>query len=336
MAKVLVVDRQRAERADVRLLVVPHAGAGAAAGVPLAQAVPENWCVGTVRFAGRESRFGEPPGTFDDQLREVTASAADYPGSGPLVVVGACSGAALAVVAARADQLTGTSRISGCVLLSRPGPSPDGTEEEPEDVSVASLVRMGGVDERLLRNEEFLEIVLPVLKADLLAASRRLEVTPRLTLPLLALRGRSDTSCSADNLASWALVAESLVCDTIEGGHFLLDGPAAELAQALVGHSEFLISGSDVPVSNRTLAGTASEGPDWLIEVVLDEVRAALPEDLSVSPDSNFFDLGGDSLLALELTVALQDRLRVDVELVALYEAETLLDYAAHLQGLLP
>ncbi|MFI1724086.1 phosphopantetheine-binding protein [Streptomyces sp. NPDC020489] len=61
------------ERAAPRVLIVPHAAAGAASGQPFAAPAPDDWLVATTRLPGRESRVREPGADLDALTADVAA-----------------------------------------------------------------------------------------------------------------------------------------------------------------------------------------------------------------------------------------------------------------------
>jgi acyl carrier protein len=75
--------------------------------------------------------------------------------------------------------------------------------------------------------------------------------------------------------------------------------------------------------------GTAAEGtgsyvaPRTLIETMLVDTYASLLKAERVSIDDSFFDLGGNSLLAMRLISQLRDDLAVDAEVTAVFLAPT-------------
>lgn len=243
MTKALVVDGSRAQSAAVRLLIVPHAGAGAAAGMALRRALPPDWCAGVVRLAGREVRFAEPVGTFDDQLHDIRAAVDHFPGDAPLLLLGACSGAVLAFEAARAAERHQPGFVHGVIALSRAAPvAPAGVGPAADLASPEALLASGAVAPELVGNPEFVAHMVPILQADTLAVeSYRAATTPPLRAPLLAVRGTEDIHCSAADLDTWTAFAESARATTVPGGHFLLTDAAVALSRALVSNMGFLL-----------------------------------------------------------------------------------------------
>jgi surfactin synthase thioesterase subunit len=243
MTRALVVDHALAETASLRLLVVPHAGGGASAGAELVRYVPEGWCVGTVRFAGRESRFDEEPQGFNEELAEVCAAARAYPGLAPLLLVGACSGAVLAFEAGRALQAE-SGTVQGVVVMSRQAPEADEAGSPPRPaMTVEELVAMGGVPTDLADDEDLLELVLPALQGDMVAVDgHRVLAAPMLAVPLLVLRGARDRHCSAADVAGWAGFAEVSRQAEVDGGHFLLLDDPGRLVASLEENVEVFLS----------------------------------------------------------------------------------------------
>jgi acyl carrier protein len=78
------------------------------------------------------------------------------------------------------------------------------------------------------------------------------------------------------------------------------------------------------------MRGDGGTGTAPTPRAVLNEVLAAATEVFgrpALATDS-FFDLGGDSLLALDLTVRVKERLGTEPDLDELLTAETLADFA--------
>lgn len=67
--------------------------------------------------------------------------------------------------------------------------------------------------------------------------------------------------------------------------------------------------------------------PPQIDQVVLDAVREVLPEAVATL-DANFFELGGDSLAALQLTAALQEAVGTDLSLELVFECRSLRELA--------
>lgn len=73
--------------------------------------------------------------------------------------------------------------------------------------------------------------------------------------------------------------------------------------------------------------------PAEVDRVVVDVVRDVLgiADESAVTPDSNFFEIGGDSLAAIEVVTRVEERLGTTTSVDAIYDAESLRAFAASL-----
>jgi hypothetical protein len=163
-AKTFALKGADPQDASIRVLIVPHAGAGAASGQGFAEHAPADWLVATARLPGRETRIRESvpdlPGLVDD----VVATARALPGTAPLLVVGVCFGAIVGLEAVRALQRDDGVRVAGMVAVSQwavtEKPDPERRllrDTDDTDGVLAILDGFGGVPERLAANEQMLE-----------------------------------------------------------------------------------------------------------------------------------------------------------------------------------
>ena len=56
---------------------------------------------------------------------------------------------------------------------------------------------------------------------------------------------------------------------------------------------------------------------------------AGLIFGIEVGPDDNFFDLGGDSVSAIELVTRLEEALGREIDLIVLFDAQNFADFSA-------
>lgn len=119
--------------------------------------------------------------------------------------------------------------------------TPDATWLDcPDEAMIAELRRLGATPEELLGDRGFLDLALPVLRADfhLCATYVRPDNALRapLACPLLALGGRNDTlSEQSDYLSAWANETSAGFTQRVfDGGHFFIDTARAELIDAIV------------------------------------------------------------------------------------------------------
>lgn len=230
--------------ASVRLVIVPHAGAGGSAGLGLAAVAPASWHVATVRLPGRESRLQEQPHTtFDCAVREVTTIIASIPGSAPLLVIGSCSGALTSYAALIPLEIDPETSFS-LVAVSCPPPSypPQSVAGGAWNARLHDLVRTGTLDPRIAANEDLARLTVPALLADIsIASANTISLCSRLRSPILAIGGSDDVDCSPHRLREWSLFAERCETRTLpHGGTLLLRDSPIHIVGAILSEREFL------------------------------------------------------------------------------------------------
>ncbi|MYT74073.1 MULTISPECIES: thioesterase domain-containing protein [unclassified Streptomyces] len=250
--KTFRLDGARPEGAAWRVLLVPHAGAGAASGAAFAAHCPADWAVATARLPGRESRVREPVGGLAELTADVVATARALPGSAPLLVVGVCSGAVLALEAVRALQRTGDVSVAGFVAVSQwavtekpdPGRRRLRDTDDPEEI-LDILREFGGVPASLAANKEMLALLLPSIVADMRAVEEYSSgPEPLLDCPLLAVFGDEDPLCPEERTEDWELFSDRSRTVWLPGGHLLLTESPALLAEAVAGSVDHFAKGA--------------------------------------------------------------------------------------------
>ncbi|MFD5625163.1 thioesterase II family protein [Streptomyces sp. NPDC127072] len=254
--------------ASLRVLVVPHAGAGAASGLAFAEHAPADWLVATARLPGRESRIRESVPDMPGLVADVVATARALPGPGtaPLIVVGVCSGAVIALEAVRellrdgdghgddpgrADDDAGrvggpggAGSVAGLVVVSqwavneKPDPGRRLLRDTDDQAQVLDILgEFGGVPESLAANPEMLRLVLPGIVADIRAVEDYWsDPDPLLGCPLLTVFGDEDPLCPEERTAGWALFSANTRNAWVPGGHLLLAEDPAVVVDALAGN----------------------------------------------------------------------------------------------------
>jgi surfactin synthase thioesterase subunit len=232
----------------LRVLIIPHAGAGAASGLAVAEHAPDEWLVATVRLPGRESRIRESvpdlPGLVADVVATVRSLPA--PGTAPLIVVGVCSGAVigLEVVRELLRDRDGSGDVAGLVVVSqwavneKPDPGRRLLRDTDDRDQVLDILReFGGIPASVAANQEMLQLVLPGIVADMRAVEDYWsDPEPLLTCPLLTVFGDEDHLCPDERTADWSLFSENTRSAWVPGGHMLLAESPAVLVDALAGN----------------------------------------------------------------------------------------------------
>lgn len=210
--------------ARLRLVCLPHAGAGAAAYRPLARHLAEDVEVVAVQYPGREDRFSEPPLSRVQDLADGAADALrDLPSGPPAVLFGHSMGALVGWELA--GRLADSGHPAHAVHLSSAGPA-GGTPapEVPDDDAELwrRVAGLGGVEPQVLAAPELLEVLAPALRADLRAVARyRSESVVRRPLPLVLHAGEEDVDARPADVQRWGEVTSAEHhLHRWPGGHF--------------------------------------------------------------------------------------------------------------------
>ncbi|MGI5479407.1 thioesterase II family protein [Streptomyces lavendofoliae] len=214
----------------VALMCIPFAGAGAGLFRPWRAHPARTFEVVPVQLPGREEQFIEEPLTSMDAAADlcaaqVRAAAGD---DRPYALFGHSFGALLAYETSRrllADGFRPPRRliVSGAAapFLHR---EKSGAATLPDDEFAARLQSLVGYDHASLHDPDLRELLLPVLRADMLIHDTyAAEVPDSATapaLPLSVLRGESDALVSRADADQWSAVTSAdAEFDDVPGDH---------------------------------------------------------------------------------------------------------------------
>ncbi|GJF08892.1 thioesterase [Mycolicibacterium cyprinidarum] len=217
-------------------IVFPHAGGAAAAYRRLAMALAARG-VDTyiVQYPQRGERLTHPaPETIRDLAAEMLG-AADWAQLGPLRLFGHCMGALVGFEFARmAEQQAiavrelwaSASQAPSTVAGSRPAPTAD-------HEILSDIVDLGGTDASLIDDEDFLELLLPAVRADYLAFNRyTCDRTVRIGADIHAVGGCDDHRVERELLRQWEFHTDAASTLTLfDGGHFYVEDHLDEVAE---------------------------------------------------------------------------------------------------------
>lgn len=227
----------RARPARLRLFTFPFAGGGAALYRAWSAQLPPDVAVCPVLLPGREARISEPvPGDLPALARAAGAALRPHL-DGPFALFGHSMGALVAFELAH--YLAETGGPAPQILFASGSPAPHaGRPDKVSALSDAAFVehvrKLGGTPAEVLANAELLELLLPMLRADLVACERYACATrPPLGSRLIAIGGATDGRVSRDQLEAWrAHTRGPFEARILPGGHFdFVTQPAALLAQ---------------------------------------------------------------------------------------------------------
>jgi medium-chain acyl-[acyl-carrier-protein] hydrolase len=212
-----------------RLICLPYAGGGVAAYQPWSRTLPADIEVVAAQLPGRESRLSEPAlrsiTAMVDALLPAVRAATDL----PYALFGHSMGAVLAFELARALHADGAPAPVRLFVSARR--SPDATDPAnavralPDANFLDELQRRYGAIPAVVREHaELLELVLPVLRADIEAIETYRAVPgARVACPVHVLGGVDDGYPLPSELGGWQRVATQPIAVTLfDGDHFFV------------------------------------------------------------------------------------------------------------------
>ncbi|WP_424217346.1 thioesterase II family protein (plasmid) [Streptomyces sp. BI20] len=223
---------------DARVYCLPHAGgsAGSYLSWSRSQEVPAGLRFVPVELPGRGTRMREPLlSSMDEVVDGLLAVLAERPEEEPFLLMGHSMGAQIAYETTR--RLVGAGRplpravvVSGCRPPGAPVALP--LHERNDGELLDGIVELGGTPAEILAHPELLEMLLPVMRADLgLLARYMTEVRPTvLPCPLVALGGSDDRLAGPEWITGWrAMTTGGFRRRILPGDHFFLHARAAEV-----------------------------------------------------------------------------------------------------------
>jgi surfactin synthase thioesterase subunit len=207
------------------VVCVGHAGAGAAPFSAWIDPLSEVATVLGFRMPGRESRGLEPPLSDVMRMADELVSALQHIECENVAFFGHSSGALIAHECAYQTMSRGVKNLRALIVSSQSAPLAGPIIRVPKQASELTdyLRVMGGTDESLLKNTDFLKLIGPAVISDLsaVASYQPPQDRPPLNVPILAISGIDDPV--KHDLESWqAFTQKRIQIKTIQGAHFYL------------------------------------------------------------------------------------------------------------------
>lgn len=230
------VKRYSGSESTTATLVFPHAGGAALAyrgfGMALAAAGSDAY---VMQYPQRGDRLSHPAAPTVTELAKDLFDAADWAGIGSIRLFGHCMGAVVAFEFARIAERNGVAIDALWVSASE---APSAVAAAPalpmaESEILAEMVDLGGTDEALLADEDFVELLLMAVRADYAAFNRySCEADVTIAADIYALGGDRDHRISEGMLRRWeSHTAGAFTCSMFDGGHFYLNTQLEDVAE---------------------------------------------------------------------------------------------------------
>jgi medium-chain acyl-[acyl-carrier-protein] hydrolase len=236
------IRRDPRPHAEVRLFCFPYAGGGASVFRHWSAELPQDIELLAVQLPGRETRLREPP--LADIAAMVDALAGEIVPflDRPAAFFGHSMGGLLAFELARRLAQSGTGAVASLFVSARRAPRLPMSEAPlhalDDDAFVAEIQRRyGGIPDGIAQHRDLLALLLPALRADILALETyRYEVGPLLRCPIIGFGGTADVRVRETEMAGWAHETRGpFTRHLIRGGHFFLQSQRSQVLGIVAG-----------------------------------------------------------------------------------------------------
>ena len=209
-----------------RLFWLPYAGGGASAYRSWQGIKPDDVEFCPVQPSGRENRLRETAISSIERLIEGIDAALAPMLDRPFALFGYSMGATVAFEWAHRLRMERGMEPQLLIVAARAAPQLPPTwprmYDLPDDEFKQSLGDLSGTPEGVLENEELIELLLPLLRADFeIHDTYRPPTRPPLTCTIIAFRGRDDDAVPEESLRFWIAVSDGpFDLHLLPGDHF--------------------------------------------------------------------------------------------------------------------
>lgn len=232
--------------AGLRLVCLPYSGGRASVFKNLAADLPDHLELWAVEYPGHGRRLPEAPSTrlapLVEQIADVITQQVDRPFALLGYSVGALIGFEVARELARLGRPGPTALFAAAAKAPQLRPTRPPLHELSRDELIEGLHRLAGTRNELLEHEELVDVMLPILRADLsLDETYAYDPGAVLDCPVVAFGGSEDWSTPRSSLEAWReQTTGGFSVVTLPGGHFFLDSSRLQFARTLTAEIERL------------------------------------------------------------------------------------------------
>jgi medium-chain acyl-[acyl-carrier-protein] hydrolase len=214
--------------AGVRLLLLPHAGAGASVYRGWGAGFPVGVGACPVQPPGREQRRGEQPLRTVESIVELLAPEVLASVRPPYAIFGHSVGALCAFELARKIRVLGGPEPAHLFVAGRRAPhlpvERTGLSGIPLSKLAGVLRNLGGTPEEVLASQDMLRMIQPLLAADYTVnEAYEYRSTAPLDIPITSFAATEDAETSLPQMAEWeAMTTAPFNMHIVTGGHFAI------------------------------------------------------------------------------------------------------------------
>lgn len=222
-----------ADEPAATLFCFSYAGGGPSSYLPWASLLPDNVNAYAIQLPGRGSRVNEPSKTT---MAEVVAEVIDniHPHLNlPYLFFGHSLGAKVAYATAKEILIKGFQLPAYLIASACQAPHLPLNRKilyvlEDEEF-LQELNRYEGTPKEIMDNQELMELLLPMIKADFEVYETYHTAPIKLDCPIRVLGGIEDDKVTMQELRAWSALSEQQTeVYSIDGGHFYIDSAGKE------------------------------------------------------------------------------------------------------------
>jgi surfactin synthase thioesterase subunit len=225
-------------RASVRLFCFPYAGGGSSIFRSWQQTVPDTIEVCPVQLPGRDSRMTEPPCTEMNELIRLAGQALAPYLDRPFALFGHSMGALISFELARYTRREYSAQPVHLFASGHRSPQTMSDLIDPklfDSVPPEMVLGHTGTPREAREDPEFVELVLPILRADLtLCRSYIYSPEPPFSFPITAFGGLDDQGVPRQRIEDWREhTTGRFALRMLPGDHFFLNTSRLPLLEAI-------------------------------------------------------------------------------------------------------
>ncbi len=229
-------------QAQVRLFCFPYAGGGAWSFRSWANELPAAIEVCAVELPGHGARMQEQPlSNVEDLLRSLLPALVPYLDK-PFALFGHSMGGLISFEVARWLRRDYQLSPTHLFISGRRAPQIPSSDRPihnlPEPQLLEKLRELNGTPDTILQNQELMQLVLPILRADFaVIETYTYHPEPPLSCPITVFGGLQDSTATPESLEAWReQTSQPFIRHMFLGDHFFLHPAQAQLLALLKGY----------------------------------------------------------------------------------------------------